>query len=67
LNNKGSLFKNNEWLLKTLISPFNPHEAPIYGHLGKSITPFISPFISPIRLPSLIESMKKFMGEKGGD
>jgi hypothetical protein len=47
--------------------PANPHEAPIYGHLGKSITPFISPFISPIRLPSLIESMKKFMGEKGGD
>ena len=45
--------------------PANPHEAPIYGHLGKSITPFISPSISPITLPLFIEAMKIFMGEKG--
>jgi hypothetical protein len=52
---------------KSLISPFNPHKAPIYGHLGKSISPFISPSISPITKPSLIEPMKMLMSEKGGD
>ena len=32
LNDKGRLFKNNDRLLKkSLISPFHPHKAPIYG------------------------------------
>jgi hypothetical protein len=32
LNDKGMLFKNNDRLLKkSLISPFHPHKAPIYG------------------------------------
>ena len=66
--NKGWLLKIKRHLLKTSPSlPSERREPSIYGDFVKFISPSNSPSISPITQPLLIESMKMFMSEKGGD